>query len=158
LDGSADPKSLNTRAFLRDLLVALAVVGGVVVGTTRWIAIPWVVRGASMEPTLRDGDRVLVDLFVFRRREPRASDVVVVLGPGDTAMVKRVAKEPYPGSAPFPPPVLAAESALEPAYPVLGDNPPESSDSRTFGRIPRHRFRGRVVWRYWPLSRAGPIE
>ena len=41
---------------------------------------------------------------------------------------------------------------------VLGDNPEASDDSRTFGPVPMHRFRGRVVFRYWPPSRFGPIE
>jgi signal peptidase I len=111
-----------------------------------------------MEPTLRDGDRVIVDLLVFRTRAPRPRDVVLVAGPGDVALVKRVAREPRAGDPWYPEPVLAPESALEPTYPVLGDNAPESSDSRTFGRVPRHRIRGRVAWRYWPPSRAGRIE
>jgi len=158
LDGSSKPAGLNPRAFLRDLVVVLAIVGGAVAVTTRWVAIPWIVRGSSMEPTLRDGDRIIVDLLVFRGRAPRPRDVVVVEGPGDMAIVKRVAREPNAGEAPYPESALAPESPLEPSYPVLGDNPPESSDSRTFGRVPRHRIRGRVLWRYWPPSRAGRIE
>ena len=111
-----------------------------------------------MEPTLRDGDRVIVDLMVYRTRAPRPRDVVVVDGPGDVTLVKRVAREPYAGGLRYPEASLTPESPLEPTYLVLGDNPPESSDSRTFGRIPRHRIRGRVAWRYWPPSRAGRIE
>jgi signal peptidase I len=111
-----------------------------------------------MEPTLREGDRVLVDLWSLRRRLPRTGDVVVASGPGEEDLVKRIAQEPYPGNDPYPDPVLAAESPLEPTFVVLGDNATESRDSRTFGRVPRHRIRGRVLWRYWPLSRWGPIE
>jgi signal peptidase I len=144
--------------FLRDLCLVLACVGFVIWGVTRWLVVPWVVAGRSMEPTLSEGDRVLVDLWTLRRRLPRQGDVVVASGPGDEDLVKRVAKEPYPGSDPYPAALLAPDSSLEPTFVVLGDNLPESRDSRSFGRLPRHRIRGRVAWRYWPLSRWGPIE
>lgn len=158
MDGSPKHAGLNARTFLRDLVIALAVVLALVAGTTRWIAIPWVVRGSSMEPTLWDGDRVIVGLAVFRTRDPRPRDVVMLLGPGDVALVKRVAREPLAADASYPEAVLTPDSALEPTYPVLGDNPSESSDSRMFGRVPRHRIQGRVLWRYWPPSRGGRIE
>jgi signal peptidase I len=144
--------------FLRELCVVLACVGLVVWSVTHWLVIPWVVAGPSMEPTLKEGDRVLMDLWTLRRRLPRPGDVVVVSGPGEEDLVKRVAREPYPGDDPYPIPMLAADSPLEPTFVVLGDNPAESRDSRSFGRLPRHRFRGRVAWRYWPLSRWGSIE
>ena len=111
-----------------------------------------------MEPTLRDGDRVLVDLLTLRRRLPRPGEVVVFEGPGDEDLVKRIAREPYPGKDPYPAARLATNSPLEPAFVALGDNSDESFDSRAFGRVPQHRIRGRVIWRYWPVSRAGPIR
>jgi hypothetical protein len=41
---------------------------------------------------------------------------------------------------------------------VLGDNLGQSRDSREFGRVPQHRIRGLVAWRYWPLRRLGSIQ
>jgi signal peptidase I len=149
---------MSPARFLRELCVVLACVGLVLWGVTRVLVIPWVVAGPSMEPTLADGDRVLVDLWTLRGRLPRPGEIVVASGPGDEALVKRVAREPYPGNDPYPIPILAADSPLEPTFVVLGDNPDDSRDSRAFGRLPRHRIRGRVVWRYWPLSRWGSIE
>jgi len=149
---------MNPARFLRELCIVLAVTGLVLWGLTRWVAIPWVVEGPSMEPTLSDGDRVLVDLWSLRRRPPRPGDVVVLWGPGDEAFVKRVAQEPYPGKDPYPAAALGTQSPLESSYVVLGDNSGQSRDSRDFGRVPRHRVRGLVVWRYWPLSRLGSIR
>jgi signal peptidase I len=110
-----------------------------------------------MEPTLLAGDRVLVELWTYRGRLPRNGEVVVVRGPGDQDLVKRIGPDPYPGTHPYPEPVFPAEP-LEPSFVVLGDNSAQSDDSRTFGPVPSRRIRGRVVWRYWPPSRAGVIE
>lgn len=43
-------------------------------------------------------------------------------------------------------------------YFVLGDNRPESRDSRDFGFIDRTQIKGKVVLRIWPLSKFGTIE
>ena len=142
----------------RELAVVLLVAAAVVLAVTRWFATPWRIEGTSMEPTLHDGDRVIVDLWSIRRRAPQPRDVVVLLGPGDEEIVKRVARDPYPGDVNYPPAWIATASPLEPSYIVLGDNPSASADSRTFGRIPGHRILGRVAWRYWPPSGWGSIE
>jgi len=149
---------MNPARFLRELCVVLAVAGFGIWAVTRWVAIPWVVEGPSMEPTLADGDRVIVELWTLRRAQPGAGSVVVFSGPEGDDLVKRVAREPYPGNDPYPPAAMGPDSPLEPSFIVLGDNPGQSRDSREFGRVPRHRIRGRVVWRYWPLSTAGAIE
>jgi len=132
--------------FLRDLCIVLAITGLALWGVTRWLVLPWV------------GDRVLVDLWTVRTHDPRPGEVVVLTLPGGSDLVKRVGREPYPGSDPYPSAVIGSESPLEPTFVVLGDNPERSRDSREFGRVPRHCLRGRVVWRYWPLSRIGSIK
>jgi len=148
---------VNLVRFFRQLCVVLALAGFSVWGLTRWVVIPWVIDGPSMEPTLLAGDRVLVDLWTYRRRLPSRGEVVVARGPGEQDLVKRIGAEPYPGANPYPASILVADP-LEPSFVLLGDNPTQSYDSRAFGRVPAHRLRGRVAWRYWPLSRAGRIE
>jgi nickel-type superoxide dismutase maturation protease len=96
------------------------------------------VRGRSMLPTLRPGDRLVV---VRSSRPARVGDVVLALDPRDAAreLVKRVA-------------------AVGPRGVTLhGDNPALSTDGRTFGSLPAGAIRWRVVGRCWPLNRAGRL-
>ncbi|HUC42459.1 MAG TPA: S26 family signal peptidase [Candidatus Sulfotelmatobacter sp.] len=152
---TAAPLSLGR--FLRDLVLALSLVGMAGWAVTRWVAVPWVVDGRSMAPTLLPGERVIVLPRAWGHGGPEVGDVVLVEGPGGEFLVKRIARaSAFPAGV--PPAQLPPESSLEPTYPVLGDNLAESSDSRAFGAVPRHRIRGRVAWRYWPPSRLGPIE
>ena len=113
---------------------------------SRFLAVPWIVAGPSMEPVLRSGDGVLVDVWSYRRRPPREGEVSLFWAPDGTPMVKRVTRPPRGG-------FLKGEGVW-----LLGDNARESRDSREFGAVPTERFRGRVLWRYWPLSRFGPVR
>jgi signal peptidase I len=124
------------------MVVTMAVVLAGVLTTGANLVMPWVVAGGSMEPALFQGDRVLVDCWTYRHRRPRAGEVALLLGPSGVPMVKRVASPPSPGSGIW----------------VLGDRVEHSIDSRRFGALPAGRFRGRVVYRFWPLSRAGPVH
>jgi Signal peptidase, peptidase S26 len=43
-------------------------------------------------------------------------------------------------------------------YFVLGDNSPESSDSRSWGLVPERLLLGRTFFLYYPFSRMGPVR
>ena len=135
-------KGFRERNLVLILAATLTVVLVLIGLCTRFVAIPWTVDGESMAPALRSGDRVLVDLWSYRSRSPVAGEAVLLVGPGSVRMVKRVSKRRSP------PGFLH----------VLGDNPADSVDSRQFGPIPCEAVRGRVIFRYWPLSEAGPIR
>jgi nickel-type superoxide dismutase maturation protease len=96
------------------------------------------VTGASMRPTLEPGDRLLV--LAWRR--VRAGDLVALADPRDSArtLVKRVGQ--------------VDDANLT----VLGDDPAASTDSRSFGPVPRRTVLGRAVYRYAPGERAGPVK
>jgi len=120
----------------------VGLVGGAV-AVLRWAGLDRVeVVGESMAPTLLPGDRLLV----ARTRRVRAGDLVVVADPrvGDRDLVKRVVW-------------AGAGSGGRPVVWVEGDNPGASTDSRTFGPVPRDRVRQKVVWRYGPPARAGRV-
>jgi nickel-type superoxide dismutase maturation protease len=132
-------------------LVGWAVVMGLLLAwlllALAYVVVPWVVAGTSMEPTLEQGDRVLVDLWSYRQRLPRPGEVALLANPAGLPIVKRVADE-----------AAGAYRNGDSRLWVLGDNPRVSGDSREFGRVPAGRFRGRVCWRYWPPSRFGPVR
>ena len=113
----------------------------------RYLVSTRTVAGPSMEPTLLAGDRVLVDRWTFEHRRPRTGEVVVALDEAGRPLVKRVG----------PPPRRTEPSAGVATVWLLGDNARASVDSRRIGAVPETRLSGRVFWRYWPLSRIGPV-
>jgi signal peptidase I len=150
-------------------LIAAAAVAATGVWWLRRTLAVVTVSGASMRPTLRPGDRVLV-----RRVAPgalRRWQVVVVEAPPYDArpiwlraahgrrrwLIKRVAA--LPGEVPGEPAGTVAAAPAGPASPpagspvpagslfVLGDNPAVSGDSRTLGYLPLDRVLGVVVKR-----------
>ena len=127
------------------LLLAL-LLGGIELAT-RHLAIPWTIDGSSMEPALSAGDRVIVDVWSYRHRRPRVGEIALLEAPrGDAGLlVKRVAAGP------------GARGGPDRLW-VEGDNREQSLDSRTFGPVAAHGFRGRVILRYWPPSRAGRVR
>jgi signal peptidase I len=145
----------------------------------RWRLVAVTVRGSSMEPTYREGDRVLVD----RAHVLSVGQVVVVEGPvvakaeqpahgllwrhppvrprsrpdavsGRSWLIKRVAAvpgDPVPRDR-----VPALSSTREDRVPhgkvvLVGDNPDASFDSRQAGYFPAERLLGAVLR---PLHRA----
>jgi signal peptidase I len=96
----------------------------------------FVVSGPSMEPTLEDGDRLLVLRGPARLLALR-SGVLVVARPGaldGREVVKRIAG------------VVATPNGRR--FVLLGDNAPRSTDSRSYGPVSGAEVRGRVLLRY----------
>ena len=86
------------------------------------------VRGDSMLPTLKEGDAVMI---VSTRS----------IGPGDIEL----ADHPYKSSVK----ILKRVSGIdgEGRYSLTGDNPAESTDSRTFGSLSIEYIQGKAVCR-----------
>ena len=125
------------------------------------LARPWTVDGRSMIPTLEPGDRLLVDLWTFRHRPPRAGELVLFRGPEPdcATIVKRAgATPPFPDDRPRPRFWPEGGRMQESGVWLRGDNLEQSVDSRHYGAVPRDRLLGRVVLRYWPPSRAGSVR
>ena len=90
-----------------------------------------VVRGRSMEPTLRDGDRLLIRYG--GRIRPRS--LVVVRLPDRPVAVKR------------------ADHRVDGGWWVVRDNARDGVDSWTVGAIPDDDVVAVVLARVWPLIR-----
>ncbi|MER7173812.1 signal peptidase I [Streptomyces mesophilus] len=79
---------------LRRILAGLVVIVVVLLLVSHFVMQPFLIPSGSMEPTLRDGDRVLVNKLAYRfGSEPRRGDVVVFDGSGyfgNSDYIKRV--------------------------------------------------------------------
>ncbi len=144
------------------------------------------VSGSSMEPTLTDGDNLIVDKITYRFNEPERFDIIVfpfqyqentyyikrIIGlPGETVQIDEagviyingeVLYETYGREIISKDKIgLAAEPiTLGPdEYFVLGDNRNHSSDSRIpeVGNIKKEQIIGRAWLRIWPISDFGMI-
>jgi nickel-type superoxide dismutase maturation protease len=93
----------------------------------------------SMLPTLRPGDRLLVDTAAYRDRPPAVGEVVVLVDPEQPSrwLVKRVAR------------VEASAGTVD----VRGDASETARDSRRFGAVPARSLIGRVYRVYFPPER-----
>jgi len=138
------------------------------------------IEGASMFPTLHDGDRILVtrgydapargDIVSFRALERDGSTIRVIKRvvalPGDSIeIIGDVAYVNGAASAVAPNAIVGTDVRLLGAMTVpdgtlfvLGDNRPDSLDSRFTGPIGMDTIIGRGVTIIWPLGRVGEID
>ncbi len=135
------------------------------------------VEGQSMVPTLQDQDRLIVNKLAYRLHDPRIGDVVMLLYPEDPSksFVKRVVAEAGDtirsvNGTRLPERRRAAHDFIPEEYRmydtwgpdvvpigyyfVMGDHRNNSSDSRTWGYVPKKYIIGKVQLRWWPISHA----
>jgi signal peptidase I len=147
-----------------------------------FIAEPFIVNGASMDPTFATGQFLIVDRLTYRLEEPSRGDVIVFQYPNNpkTYYIKRIIglpgetltfengivsiTETSTGSST---PIILNEPYIETAhrsyenikatlgeseYFVMGDNRAESSDSRVWGPLDKHFIVGRPIVRLLPIT------
>jgi signal peptidase I len=163
--------------FLHDLSVAVLFCFFLIA----FVAQAFRVQGTSMEPLLLDGERIVVNKFIYRFQPIERGDVVVFWYPRDPSVsfIKRVVGLPgdlveirtgrlvvngMPAREDYLPASFRDADSLPPTevrkgyYFVLGDHRRSSNDSRSWGEVPEKYIYGRAVFRFWPFDRVGPIR
>jgi signal peptidase I len=169
------PKNLHL--WMRDILISVAASFMIIT----FLYQPVRVEGTSMQPELRDQDRLFINKFAYHFESISRGDVVVfyyprdvsksyikrvIALPGDTLSVdeghvyvngKRIL-EPY-----VPKRFQDARSVPEMVVPpeeyfVMGDHRSISSDSRDFGPVDRDLIYGKAAFVYWPADNMGVIR
>lgn len=167
-------------SFFTELLKFALVALIIVVPIRFFVAQPFIVSGASMDPTFATGQYLIVDELSYRFAPPARGQVIIfrypkdpsqyfikrIIGlPGETVNIKDgqvyvtevsgdtiKLSEPYvsdKGNGADTTVTIPADK-----YFVMGDNRPESSDSRTWGLLPRENIIGRAFARLLPLQTA----
>jgi signal peptidase I len=172
--------------FVMDILETIAFVGSLFIVIYLFILQPNQVKGASMDPTFQSGDYIITSKITYKFKKIERGDVIVfhspknpsieyikrIIGlPGDKVMVKD--NEVYVNDQPLPEIYISAKTNLwdggflkegeavtvpDNYIFVMGDNRPRSSDSREFGPIPISSIVGTVIYRYFPLNKAGIVK
>jgi signal peptidase I len=152
-----------------------------------FVAEPFIVSGLSMFPTYENKDYLIIDKVSYRLKEPSRGDVIVFRYPKDTSQyfIKRIIalpgekvqvndgrvliyNESHPDGQRLEEPFLKNEAVTfgkpeivslgEGEYYVLGDNRGSSSDSRSWGILPKNDIVGKVLIRLFPITHAGLIS
>ena len=156
----------------------------IVVGVYFFLGRPFTVSGASMYPTLHNGDRMVLskvgdihrfDVVILKAPDENVEYIKRVIGmPGDTIEMKsgvlyingKKVDQPFINTEAlakqtvfmddFTLESLTGESKVpEGKYFVLGDNRGVSKDSRMIGFIDRSAIEGKAVFTIWPFGRIG---
>jgi signal peptidase I len=171
VEASAAPASRRKeRSGLVEALILVLIALVLALSLKTYVAEAYEIKGRSMQATFEDGEKVVVlktlyeiargDIVVFASKEEPGKDLIKrVIGlPGERVKVEgghvsingRVLDEPY---AKFGDSGEYSARVEPDHYYVLGDNRPDSHDSRKFDTIPAASIKGKVVVRWWPLTK-----
>ncbi|WP_099203169.1 signal peptidase I [Miniphocaeibacter massiliensis] len=167
-------KNLNSIKTILVVLVLVILVKLFVIDFT-------LVDGKSMYPTLNHNDRLLVNKLSFFKNDLEYGDIIIFESPieenknyikrvigkeGDSIEIKdnkiyvndKIVKEDYTSTNGYTKYSDISQWKIESGEIfVLGDNRPESNDSRTFGPISRDSIKGIAFFRFYPFNNIGGI-
>ena len=136
------------------------------------------VRGQSMQPTLHNGQYLVVSKLAYWLRPPKRGDIVVFHPPNGSSddYIKRIIGLPgermrirdgavLVDGAPIEETYVNSQGAYSGSwelgpdeYFVLGDNRANSSDSHMWGTLPEDNIIGKAWLCYWPPEAWGLVD
>lgn len=179
-----EEKKKEVRKEIRDMVVYFLIVLTVSVLIVIFVAQRTVVEGSSMNPTLTNGDNLIVNKITYKFSEPKRYDIVVfpyqhrkrtyyikrIIGlPGETIQIDRegniyingeILQEDYGKEVILDPGRASDPITLgDDEYFVMGDNRNDSSDSRDHmvGNVKKKDFIGKIWIRVYPFKDFGVI-
>ncbi len=172
-----EPPAVQNDGFFVEVFKFAILALVIVVPFRIFVAQPFIVSGASMDPTFATGEYLIVDQVTYRFHPPERGDVIIFRFPNDPSkyFIKRIIGLPGEvvelsnGYTTIVDPATGEEFDLaEPyleadrtddhlsitlsgnEYFVMGDNRGKSSDSRMWGPVPRDNIVGRAFLRLLP--------
>ncbi len=162
------------KSMIREVLETVISAGIIAFIIITFIGQVTVVRGASMEPTLHNGERLIANKISYRFESPERGEIIIfrppieikrnyikrIIGvPGDKIEIingevflnEEKLEEPYVKYKSFE--NLSAFIVPPDSYFVLGDNRSNSSDSRYWGFVPRKNIVAKAWVVFWPLNK-----
>ena len=167
------------KSAIREYIEAFIIAVALALFVITFIAQSFLVQGTSMEPSLHDGQRLMVDKLTYRFVEPKRGEIVVfgtrrigagnslkVVGlPGDEISIRngylyingqRIIESSINGPTygAYGSPVFGPVVVPEDSYFVMGDNRRNSDDSRypDVGFVHRSDIVGLARFVYWPVT------
>lgn len=160
---------------IKDWAISIVIAVALALFIRTYIVELYMVEGPSMRPTLVNGERLVVNKFIYRWQQPGKGDVVVFRYPRDPSrdFIKRVIAtagdtiEIRDGRVFVNGQQLSEAYILEKSrgsYPVstvpegtifvMGDNRNNSEDSRftDVGFVPLHLLKGKAILVFWPVG------
>lgn len=172
---AAEKKKRSPLGVVIEIVVIVAAAFAIAMLVQAFVMKPFTIHQVSMQPTLLEGDRILLNRMSYHFRDPERGDVVVFHSPVTEGedLVKRVVGVPddtiaikegklyVNGVAQEEPYLLEqdirgelAETVVQPGTVfVMGDNRNNSGDSRFFGAIDKDEIIGCAFCVYWPIGR-----
>jgi len=169
-------KKKGANKFWKELGQLLLLAVFVVIPFRMFVAQPFIVDGASMDPTFMHKEYLIVDELSYRFSTPARGSVLIFKYPKDPSkyFIKRIIGLPgetvtidngqvtiinsaYPDGflldepyVIFSKPDNIAFTLSDNEYFVMGDNRLGSADSRMWGPVPKEDIIGRPIIRVWP--------
>lgn len=173
------PKQQKRDSFFVELIKFALIAIVIVLPIRLFIAQPFIVSGASMDPTFQDGEYLIVDEISYRFVEPERGEVIIfrfpenpskffikrIIGlPGETISLNNrgsitISNPEKPEGFVLDQSFLSVETRgiefitlSDTEYFVLGDNRPASSDSRIWGPLEEDLIIGKAFLRLFPVT------